>query len=40
MTEVRIRKRTALCPYVEGDFLTDGVRLLPTLPDLDREGAP
>ena len=36
----RIRKRKALCPYVEGDFLVEGVRLYPTLPDLDREGAP
>ena len=36
----RIRSRKALCPYVEGDFLVDGVRLFPELPDLDREGAP
>ena len=36
----RIRKRKALCPYVEGDFLVEGVRLFPTLPDLDAEGAP
>jgi hypothetical protein len=36
----RIRKRMALCPYVEGDFLVEGVRVFPTLPDLDREGAP
>ena len=33
----RIAKRLALCPYVEGDFLTDGVRSFPNLPDLDRE---
>jgi len=31
----RIEKRVALCPYVEGDFLTEGVRSFPTLPDLD-----
>ena len=36
----RIARRKALCPYVEGDFLVDGVRLYPKLPDLDREGAP
>ena len=36
----RIRKRKALCPYIEGDFLVEGVRLFPTLPDLDKEGAP
>lgn len=33
----RIAKRLALCPYVEGDFLTEGVRSYPTLPDLDSE---
>lgn len=31
----RIAKRLALCPYVEGDFLTHGVRAFPVLPDLD-----
>jgi hypothetical protein len=36
----RIRQRRAMCPYVEGDFLVEGVRLFPKLPDLDREGAP
>ena len=36
----RIRQRRAMCPYVEGDFLIEGVRLFPKLPDLDREGAP
>ena len=36
----RIKQRRAMCPYVEGDFLIEGVRLFPTLPDLDREGAP
>ncbi len=33
----RIAKRLALCPYVEGDLLTRGVRSFPNLPDLDRE---
>lgn len=33
----RIDKRLALCPYVEGDYLTEGVRKYPTLPDLDSE---
>ena len=33
----RIEKRLALCPYVEGDFLTEGVRSFPTLPDLDSD---
>jgi hypothetical protein len=33
----RIRKRLALCPWVEGDFLTEGVRSFPTLPDYDSE---
>ena len=28
----RIQSRTALCPYVEGDFLESGIRLFPTLP--------
>jgi len=28
----RIRARTVPCPYVEGDFLDNGVRLFPTLP--------
>lgn len=36
----RIATRKALCPYVEGDFLEQGVRLYPALPDLDAEGAP
>ncbi len=33
----RIARRLALCPYVEGDFLTDGVKSFPQLPDLDSE---
>jgi hypothetical protein len=33
----RIAKRVALCPYVEGDFLTDGVKSFPSLPDLDHD---
>ncbi len=33
----RIARRVALCPYVEGDFLTDGVKSFPSLPDLDRD---
>lgn len=33
----RISKRVALCPYVEGDFLSDGVKSFPTMPDLDSE---
>ena len=33
----RINTRKALCPYVEGDFLTEGVRLYPQLPDLDAD---
>ena len=36
----RIARRKALCPYIEGDFLEQGVRLYPQLPDLDAEGAP
>ena len=36
-TQWRIAKRLAVCPYVEGDFLTDGVRSFPNLPDLDSE---
>ena len=33
----RISKRLALCPYVEGDFLSDGVKSFPSMPDLDSE---
>lgn len=33
----RIAKRVALCPYVEGDFLSEGVKSFPSLPDLDAE---
>jgi hypothetical protein len=33
----RIEKRLALCPYVEGDLLMEGVKLFPTLPDFDSE---
>lgn len=39
-TRWRIARRKALCPYVEGDFLVEGVRPYPQLPDLDAEGAP
>ena len=31
----RIKKRLAVCPYVEGDLLTERVKSFPTLPDLD-----
>jgi hypothetical protein len=31
----RIRHRKALCPYVEGDFLAEGVRVYTGLPDLE-----
>ena len=31
----RIRERTVPCPYVEGDFLENGVRLFPTLPSYE-----
>ncbi len=31
----RIRARTVPCPYVEGDFLENGVRLFPKLPTFD-----
>tara|TARA_R110000787_G_scaffold8607_4_gene29253 strand:+ start:28 stop:525 length:498 start_codon:yes stop_codon:yes gene_type:complete len=34
----RIATRKALCPYVTGDFLEQGVRLYKQLPDLDAEG--
>ena len=33
----RIAKRVALCPYVEGDFLSEGVKSFPELPDFDSE---
>ena len=33
----RIAKRLALCPYVEGDFLTEGVKAFPRMPDLDSD---
>lgn len=33
----RIAKRVALCPYIEGDFLSEGVKSFPSLPDLDAE---
>lgn len=36
----RISHRKALCPSVEGDFLEQGVRLYPELPDLDGEHPP
>lgn len=31
----RIAKRVALCAYVEGDFLSEGVKSFPELPDFD-----
>ena len=33
----RIKKRLAVIPYVEGDFLFDGVKMFPNLPDFDSE---
>ena len=33
----RIEKRLAVIPYVEGDFLFDGVKMFPNLPDFDSE---
>lgn len=33
----QIKKRVALCPYVEGDLLTEGVKSFSTLPDLDSD---
>ena len=33
----RIKTRKALCPYVEGDFLIEGVRIYTQLPDLDTD---
>lgn len=33
----RMRKRLCVCPWIEGEFLSEGVRAYPTLPDYDVE---